>query len=116
MRECPQTNPNQSAKAVGRGKPTGKVFHAKPVTASRGHVNCVSAEEAQEDPNVVLGTLLVNCHPTSVLFDTGASHSFISENYARLHNVAFCDMPTSMVIQTPGSKWQTSRVSHGNEI
>ena len=35
MRECPQTNPNQSAKAVGRGKPTGKVFHAKPVTASR---------------------------------------------------------------------------------
>lgn len=25
-------------------------------------------------------------------------------------------MPISMVIQTPGSKWQTSRVSHGNEI
>ncbi len=72
MRECPQTNPNQSAKAVGRGKPTGKVFHAKPVIASRGHVNCISAEEAQEDPNVVLGTLLVNCHPASVLFDTGA--------------------------------------------
>ena len=116
MRECPQTNPNQSAKAVGRGKPTGKVFHAKPVTASRGQVNCISAEEAQEDPNVVLGTLLVNCHPASVLFDTGASHSFISENYARLHNVAFCDLPSSMVIQTPGSKWQTSRVSHGNEI
>ena len=25
-------------------------------------------------------------------------------------------MPTSMVIQTPGSKWQTSKISHGNEI
>ena len=25
-------------------------------------------------------------------------------------------MTTSKVIQTPGSKWQTSRVSHGNEI
>ena len=71
-----------------------KVFHAKPVTASRGHVNCISAEEAQEDPNVVLGTLLVNCHPASVLFDTGASHSFISENYARLHNVSLTSFST----------------------
>ena len=106
MRECPQTNPNQSAKAVGRGKLTGKVFHAKPATATRGNVNCISTEEAQEDPNVVLGRLLVNCHTASVLFDTGASHSFISESYARLHNTTFCEMPTSMVIQTPGSKWQ----------
>ena len=113
---CPQTNPNQSAKAVGRGKPTGKVFYAKPATAARGHVNCISAEEAQEDPNVVLDTLLVNCHPTSVLFDAGDSHSFISENYARLHNTAFCDMPSTMEISTPGSRWQTSRVSYGNEI
>ena len=117
MRECPQNNnPNQSGKSVGRGKPAGKVYYAKPATTARGHVNYVSAEEAHDDPNVVLVTLLVNCHPASVLFDTGASHSFISESYARLHNTTFCDMPTSMVIQTPGSKWQTSRVSHGNEI
>ena len=92
------------------------MYYAKPATTARGHVNCISAEEAQDDPNVVLGTLLVNCHPTSIIFDTGASRSFISESYARLHNTTFCDMPISMVIQTPGSKWQTSRVSHGNEI
>ena len=38
------------------------MYYAKPATAARGHVNCVSAEEAQDDPNVVLGMLLVNCH------------------------------------------------------
>ena len=92
------------------------MYYAKQTTTARGHVNYVSAEEAHDDPNIVLGTLLVNCHPASVLFDTGASHSFISESYARLHNTTFFEMPTSMVIQTPGSKWQTSRVSHGNEI
>src|SRR6187401_58385 len=113
MRECPQ---NQPGKPVGHGKPTDKVNYVKPIPTARGHVNYVSAEEAYEDPNVVLGMLLVNCHPASVLFDTGASHSFISESYARMHNMTFCDMPTSMVIQTPGSKWKTSRVSHGNEI
>ena len=85
-------------------------------TTARGHVNYVSAEETHEDPNVVLGTLLVNCHPATVLFDTGASHSFISESYARLHNTTFSDMPTSMEIQTPGSRWHTSRISYGNEI
>ena len=116
MRECPRNNPNQPGQSVGRGKPAGKTYYAKPATTARGHVNYVSAEETHEDPNVVLGTLLVNFHPATVLFDTGASHSFISESYARLHNTTFCDMPTSMVIQTPGSRWKTSRISHGNEI
>ena len=67
-------------------------------------------------PTSSLVRSLLNCHPATVLFDAGASHSFISESYARLHNTTFCDMPTSMVIQTPGSKWQTSKISHGNEI
>ena len=33
-----------------------------------------------------------------------------------MHDMSFCDMPIPLVVQTPGSKWQTSRVSHGNEI
>ena len=81
-----------------------------------GRVHHVSAKDAHDDPDVVLGTLLVNCHPASVLFDTGASHSFISESYANLHNLSFCDMPTPLEIQTPGSRWQTTRISYGNEI
>ena len=79
-------------------------------------MNYVSAEEAAEDPDVMLGTLLVNHHPASVLFDTGSSHSFISESYAQLHNMSFCDMPIPLVVQTPGSKWQTSRITYDNEI
>ena len=81
-----------------------------------GRVHHVSAKDAHDDPDVVLGTLLVNCHPASVLFDTGASHSFISEGYARLHDISFCDMLTPLEIQTPGSRWQTTRISYGNEI
>ena len=46
---------------------------------ARGQVNLISAEEAQEAPDVVLGTLSVNSHPATVLFDSGASHSFVSE-------------------------------------
>src|SRR3954469_6519457 len=115
-RICTQTNvaPPQPEKFDGRGsKPSRKMISAKSAPTEHGRVHHVSAEDAYDDPDVVLGTLLVNCHPASVLFDTGASHSFISEGYACLHDISFCDMPTPLEIQTPGSRWQTTRISHG---
>ena len=30
--------------------------------------------------------------------------------------MSFCDMPIPLVVQTPGSKWQTSRITYDNEI
>jgi hypothetical protein len=41
-------------------------------------VNHVTAEEAQQSQDVVLGMFLANSHPAIVLFDSGESHSFIS--------------------------------------
>ena len=40
-------------------------------------------EEAQETPTVVIGTLLVNGNSDKVLFDSGATHSFISNIFAK---------------------------------
>src|ERR1041385_5160717 len=60
--------------------------------------------------------LPVNYVPTSVLFDPGASHSFMSESYALRHELSFVEFSTPIIIQTPGTRWQTNRVSHGNQI
>ena len=86
-RDCSQTSyaPPQPEKTVGCIKPSRKMISVKSAPTERGRVHHVSAKDAHDDPDVVLGTLLVNCHPASVLFDTGASHSFISESYANLH-------------------------------
>ena len=35
---------------------------------------------------VTAGTFLVNQHPTVVLFDSGASHSFMSQTFASKHD------------------------------
>jgi hypothetical protein len=43
-----------------------------------GKVNHVIIEEAQEAPDVVLGTFFINDTSAVVLFNSGASHSFIS--------------------------------------
>src|SRR3989337_1076359 len=49
-----------------------------------------------------MGTLLVNSIPTSVLFDLGASHSFISGKFAFMHGIHYEKMHTSLVVKTPG--------------
>src|SRR3954469_11687138 len=40
----------------------------------------------------------------------------MSESYALRHEFTFEEMFSPIIIQTPGSKWQTNRVSHGNQV
>src|ERR1041385_593481 len=40
----------------------------------------------------------------------------MSESYALRHELSFVELSTPMIIQTPGSRWQTNRVSHGNHV
>jgi hypothetical protein len=85
-KECPlkkPTAPSLSAPRPNQGQghgPTGKT-QKKEANVTRGHLNHVTAEEAAEAPNIVLGTFLVNSTPARVLFDSGASHSFMTENF-----------------------------------
>lgn len=49
--------------------------------AITGYVHHISADEAQENPEVVIGMFPVNNIPAVILFDSGASHSFISWSF-----------------------------------
>jgi hypothetical protein len=44
----------------------------------KGHVNHVNVEEIYDEPDTVYGTFQLNDFLALVLFDTSASHSFIS--------------------------------------
>jgi hypothetical protein len=68
----------------------------------RGRVNHVSAETAQENPQVVLGMFFVNSIPASVLFDSGASHSFISAQFVAKHSIPMCSMKQTMLVRSLG--------------
>ena len=43
-------------------------------------MNHVSVEEVEEQPDAVIGKFLVKSFTAIVLFDTGASHSYISRD------------------------------------
>jgi hypothetical protein len=47
----------------------------------------VTAESVAEAPNVVIGTFMVNTYPATVLFDTGAMHSFITRSFVEHHGI-----------------------------
>ena len=55
-----------------------------------------------EDADVVYGMFLVNSIPASVLFDSGASHSFITESFVEKHNIPKYPLKKMLHISSPG--------------
>ena len=105
-RECPKKQAPQGAPALAPATPAIK---APPAVG--GRLNHISADGVEEDPTVLIGTLRINDSPAEVLFDSGASHSFISIDFAQRHNIPFENMHTPMVVNTPGSQWQTKWIT-----
>jgi hypothetical protein len=69
---------------------------------TRGRVNHVAVEEAQEAPDVVIGMFLINDTSAVVLFDSGASHSFISAAYVGKHNLPLALLRCQMIVSSSG--------------
>jgi hypothetical protein len=67
----------------------------------------VIVEEVQEAPNVVIGLFHVNDTSAVVLFDSGASHSFISAAYVRKHNLSIALLKCQMIVSFPGGNMPT---------
>jgi hypothetical protein len=65
-------------------------------------VNHVTAESAAEASNVVIGTFMVNTHPAIVLFDTGATHSFITRSFVEHHGIHTSTLKRCMLVSSPG--------------
>jgi hypothetical protein len=66
-----------------------------------GRVNHVIVDEAQEAPDVVVSMFSVNSTTAIVLFDSGASHSFISVAYVEKHNIPIAMLKCRMVVSSP---------------
>jgi hypothetical protein len=75
-----------------------------------GRVNHMTNEEAQQAQDVVLGMFLASSHPATVLFDYGASHSFISSSFVVKHNMPIGTMKHTMLVSSPGGEMRTRHI------
>jgi hypothetical protein len=64
----------------------------------------VTAESVPEDANVVYGMFLINSIPASVLFDSGASHSFVTKSFVEKHNIPNYPLKKKLLIRSPGGE------------
>jgi hypothetical protein len=62
----------------------------------------VAVEEAQEAPDIVIGMFLINDTSAAVLFNSGASHSFISAAYVGKQNLFLALLRCQMIVSSPG--------------
>ena len=73
-----------------------------------GKVNHVSTETALAEPKDMLGTFDVNSTPATILFDSGALHSFISQAFVRNHSIPLCAMQNPILVNSPRGSMQAS--------
>jgi hypothetical protein len=72
-------------------------------------VNHLEADTVQETPGVALCTFLVEYHSANVLFDTGATHSFVTASWVESHNIPVAPMYPPMRVSSIGGRTQMDR-------
>ena len=98
-KSCPQKRLSPAPRqAEQQGRP------AQPRAPRQGKVNHVTAESAAESPNMVIGTSMVNSHPATVLFDTGATHFFITQSFVEHHGIRTSTLKRCMLVSSPGGQ------------
>jgi hypothetical protein len=97
--QCPSKTECTQQGANNRGQP-----HAQ-----YGKVNHLEANTVQETPGVPLGTFSVESHSANVLFDTEATHSFVTASWVETHSVPVAPMYPPMRVSSVGGMTQTNK-------
>ena len=72
-------------------------------------MNHVSVEEVEAQPDAVIGKFLVKSFTALVLFDTGASHSYISRGFVDKYRLSTQALRSPMLVTLPGAEYMASR-------
>jgi hypothetical protein len=64
-------------------------------------VNQVSVEATADYADIAIGMFYISAIPTALLFDSGATHSFMSTRFATTNELPLQNKKTPMVVITP---------------
>ncbi|KAJ9563463.1 hypothetical protein OSB04_008623 [Centaurea solstitialis] len=113
--ECPQSDGATQTSGVApvKTESSGKKVEAP---RTRARVFQLTAEEAREEPDVVTGTFPVNSVPALVLFDSGASKSFVSYAFCKnfMHVGGRLDSP--LEVEIAAQKYRLCKHVYRNSV
>jgi predicted aspartyl protease len=74
------------------------------IQVRQGRVNFTTLAEFPDGAPIMLGTFSIYHKPVVTLFDSGTTHSFISNNCGTRIGLDLCPTKGSYMISTPGGK------------
>jgi hypothetical protein len=81
----------------------------KVATVKTGRVNYTTLEDILEGEQVLAGTFFLNGYPAVVLFDSGATHDFITKAYTQRCQLSIHHVDTPYLISTLGGRVVTKQ-------
>jgi hypothetical protein len=85
-------------------------------TSSKGfsiaRVNQVSAEATADGADITIGMIYINSIPATILFDSRATHSFISAHYATTNEFRLQTMQKPLIVITPKGPVEANYMTH----
>jgi hypothetical protein len=102
---CPRKQANQTL-APGTSQNLNRNTNNSATTPARqnqarARVNHVVVEEAQVAPDIIIGMILVNDNNVIVLFNFGASHSFVAASFMQKYNLSLSMLKNQMIVSSP---------------
>jgi hypothetical protein len=70
----------------------------------------MTSDEAQQAQDIVLGMFLISSHPATILFDSRASHSFISSSFVMKHSLPIATMKHTMLVSSSEGEMKTKHI------
>jgi hypothetical protein len=84
--------------------------HPRSLAPRIGHVNYTTVEEIPDGEEVLVGTFFLYSHPIIILFDSRASHNFMSSARAKNASLSLVATETPYVISTSGGWVKADRI------
>jgi hypothetical protein len=116
IKDCPypkqnKTNFQQNSGNSNQGKGnTANTSTSKNFKKTRRIYYTQVATTPEGEP-IMIGTFLVANHPVVILFDSGASHTFISKNFVEKHCIPCNESREGFIIHSPGGRIFTKEVA-----
>jgi hypothetical protein len=80
------------------------------VQVRQGRLNFTTLDELPEGAPIMTGTFTIFNHHALVLFDSGASHNFISPKFSVNCQLPFFHSKGAIMITTPGGKIASNQI------
>jgi hypothetical protein len=114
IKDCPYPRQNQSNNQQSSGSSKGNAATNTTTKNTRktGRIYYTQVATTPEGEPVMMGMFLMANHPALILFDSGASHTFMSKKFVEKHCIPYTESREGFTIHSPGGQIFTKEVAY----